>query len=381
MVWRLKTQFHHDEEKLKENNINTLLNNCWIGSIDEARKRAVPAYTFTKMSELPLEIQLKIWGRTLSACRGEPRMYRIDTMTDDKERIQIYNLSQDSGPGTSRAVERPHTRLEEIKHMLVILQVCQTSRMAALEVCSVLQSCKRDFKAYSTHYLRYYATRYDKFALKGSWYDHKFLVDILANTIDEPPSIHFVAEENSFLSIQRLIVDLNIFAKFPLDLWAQFYNLRSLTISMLPDDFPSNIDMVKSLKFCKRVAWVREKVLFSLQTAKKEQRPDWRIPKIKITGDFHVRPIDVDVGRKVGKASQKDAGEFEDDAIWYQQTVALMTHTIPHDEIRRYKLRYSRKVILPESTGRPEQPHERALGEEPRQQEKGYFVFSVDVLI
>ncbi|KAE8443656.1 hypothetical protein EG329_001514 [Mollisiaceae sp. DMI_Dod_QoI] len=258
----------------------------------------------------------------------------------------------------------------------------------------------------------YFATLYDKFYMGGRWDQYKVLVDMLIEKNTSRPLLSGVkADLERLRSIQHLIVDLDIFAAVPVDLWAEFPRLESLTIALDreyldPYDVADTLYLIKPKKGTRlgnRAEWLYEKALISLKAAREKHPFQWRIPKIdvvaqltNISAEDGIEEYDSDDGisQTSGDTYESEQNgeledgfengseddledeledeledgkedEEEDDRSWYLQTAAQMTHAIPQSEFRTLKHKYqpSEKIGLGHWGWQPDREIKKNLGD------------------
>lgn len=318
---------------------------------------------------------------SMAARTRSPRIFPMIKRRDDEEWDGARG-SYRRYKGSSR-IYKTNTPFE-ITYELVILGVCKTSHMVALKVYTLLQKKLYNSKLASASY---YATLYDKFYMGGLWHQHKVLLDLMIRRhTTRPLSQHVQADLARLQGIKHFVIDLSIFAGVPVDLWAEFQNLESLTISIYPEKAANTLRFVrprKGTKLGKRAGWVLRKALLSFEGVKSNHiNPDWRIPKVEVVAQYSSTEADCEIEEDVSDdeschapadmtiieqssahgggldedretttieegaiqiGDDEDYPEMdgpEDDSLWYQETEAKMTHTVPPERLRKLKHRH-----------------------------------------
>jgi hypothetical protein len=331
--------------------------------IDEMRKHAVPAYTFTKFSDLPPEFQLRIWS--LAARTEEPQIHLVVAMTDDRSQSE-WN----SSPYCSYGVEGSSRINRDVsiwdpKPVPTVLHISSDSRMVAQTVYTrLLFSDRSDVP---TGQEGYFNTLYDSFYFGHKiWTDFKILVDTLL-TLNTTRPLHSSVKRDlkRFQNVRFFIVDFNIFAGAPSRLWAEFHKLEKLTIAIYPYERISNPEATpdavspafikphRGSYHGKRADWLHQAALDSLQAAKDHDVPQWKIPEIEVvvrrTGNDEIYDTvmeewaDEDMSEMEG-----DIEKFKDDSVWYEQATKVLAQTVSPAEVKRLKSKFlpSRQVRI-----------------------------------
>lgn len=136
-------------------------------------------------------------------------------------------------------------RSSRIEHLKVsasypvpaLLHVCRVAREEARKVYTPMNS--RVLFGGQKYREAYFNTLYDSFHICGrSWDDVKVLVDFAIKiNCDRPLRPDVQRDLNGLLLIRNLIVDFNIFAEVPVQVWAGFRKLERLTISFIPCNY------------------------------------------------------------------------------------------------------------------------------------------------
>jgi hypothetical protein len=302
--------------------------------IDEIRKHAVPAYTFTKFPDLPPEIQLRIWS--LAARTEEPQVHYVVAMIDD-ELASSWNWSYFSYEleGSSR-IKRDSSRSWDPKPVPTVLHVSRDSRMVAQKIYTRL--CFSKYSSAGAHPDReaYINTLYDSFYIgHKEWSDFKILVD-MSTKLNTTRPLHKLVQRDlkRFQNIRFFIVDFNIFGAAPPRIWAEFNKLDKLTIAIYPHktisnperppytDEPSFIRPHRCYTHGKRVVWLHQAALDLLQSVKDHDVPQWKIPDVEVvvrrTGradaddDVQEEWVDEDISDE----EYYDMEELTDNSVW-----------------------------------------------------------------
>ena len=345
------------------------------------RKRMVPAYTFELFPKLPTEIQYRIWSLAARVEETKPNVHRVISMREERGRSGEINYKHFSKylEGSSQLwvirVDADHEIPMDMEELPIVFQICSDSRKIGQEIFAELPF---------VHWLNmgkiskmYFHTRYDSIYLGEqkyggyTWSEFKILVDLLLKqhtTRSFKPAVQREMEE--FRKIRNLIVDLNVFAGAPLNLWAEFPKLEQLTIAFYPfdqvyqpeapidtslKDHPGFIVPKAGSKYATRAAWILQSVTASLERVVRKDLPGWKIPKIKVlvrsTWDLqldnavqHGLPMPIDQG--ADETDGQDQKEEDDDSAWYESAARAMTYHVPIEEIKRLKHKFlpSRRV-------------------------------------
>lgn len=327
--------------------------------ISKVQTTTVPAYSFTKFNQLPVEIQLRIW--CLTARMDEPQTHAIAPMTEEESESYYSESYAYCLRGSSRINCEANRWPKRRRRIPFVLHVCQRSRGVALKIYTHIAA--RYESGSWPQCEAYFNTLYDSFYMGYEpWNEFKILVDILIKfNTTRPLQTKVQKDMEQLRNIRRLIVDLNIFGAVPAKVWTEFPKLEKLTIAFYafntisdtePRAYERNLVFTKAQrgsKYGKRAQWVVTSAKSALEAAKTDGKFEWKLPVIEAL----VRRVSNDevddfveeewTDREV---SDEDEADEDADATWYEQAAARMTHNVPKDEFKRLKHRHhpSRQV-------------------------------------
>jgi 2EXR family len=325
--------------------------------LDAVRNTTVPAYSFTKFRELPVEIRAKIWS--LAARVDEPQIHAFVSMNNDKSLTiypDIYNYILN---GSSRILCESREWPARKWPLSSILHTCHQSRAVALNIYTCL-AAKKTLEVRPSQEA-YFNTLYGSFYMGYEpWNDFKILVDIIIKLNTTRPLRTDVQKDMERLrNIRNLIVDLNIFGAVPACVWAEFPKLEKLTIAFYGygtisekepggDERELVFKKPQSGKYRKRSDWVVTAATKTLKAAKRSVMAEWKLPTVEAVlrrvdaDEYNVVDSDSedeDLDQNISNEEAEEADE-DDDSAWYQQAAAKMVHDVPKQEIKRLKHRH-----------------------------------------
>ncbi|KAH9215923.1 hypothetical protein DL95DRAFT_388237 [Leptodontidium sp. 2 PMI_412] len=347
-------------QKRKRSEFNSsFLRNLKTMPISDVRKYTIPAYTFTRFPDLPMEIQLRIWS--MASRSQEPATHSLIGMDWEEE----YNGCRVNRRGSSRLQHANWTSPSIEALWPVILRTCRNSRYVGLSVFA-------RFNFEHMGFFPYVPVAYDSFYIGCSpWTEFKLLVDLLIkeNTTREMDSA--VKTDLAMLcKMRHIVVDFNVFAGVPSTVWTHFPDLESLTVSFYPSVHivdtnkdkhgpatrPTFVTPKPDTKFGRRAEWITTAVNTRLQTAK-DTVHNWTLPKIQVvlrgSEDDEVSRGD----RHPGESGDEDDGSTDDEsengelqakkeAIFYSEASERLSRIVSKADISRLKRRYHRRRVV-----------------------------------
>lgn len=336
--------------------------------IEQTRRQAIPAYTFTGFPNLPCELQLKIWS--LATRFEKPRTHFLS----DNSFSEIVNHYHEN-----------ETRVPQV------LQVCHQSRVKAQKVLIRFGygrdahefydpeypfdspfSCDSDVSYHSgirsdpfggyednpDDYVRsekYVNALYDTFYVgDSSWYRFPLLLDkIIKLNLTPPRRFHHPSVDleklDRFRNIRLLAIDLSMFHRLPAEIWTEFTNLESLSLVIYPW-IHGTIAGVSQRRFTpyrsKQTIEVKEAHLVQLTLGRedtcsstvkkmvlkfasdsfedvKRKLPEWNAPKVQVM-----------LRKLVGQWEEDQSKAREDDATCFRTFLATKSHQGWKDDIQ-----------------------------------------------
>ncbi|KAE8443657.1 hypothetical protein EG329_001515 [Mollisiaceae sp. DMI_Dod_QoI] len=330
---------------------------CFQG-IEQARKTVVPAYAFDRFQELPTEIRSKIWS--CASRTREPRVNIIEAMDGAQSSLSFYVCSERQQKTRSSQVNND----DDCKTVPTILQVCRESRLIAQQVYTLMTLPVFDSEESSVREV-YFNTLYDSFYMSSreTWTHYKVLVDLFIKLNSTRPLRQQVQRDVMRLqNIRILIVDFNIFATAPARVWAEFQKLEKIVIGIFPYDTIQNYEErslelrrrfecivpQQGTKYGKRVSWLQEFAVRTLNKIKADEVPQWVVPRLEVVIRKTGKDIDDEVVEKSSerkedsaKSEQKDKDEGRDnDSTWYRQAEARMKHGFSKKQLSLLKQKH-----------------------------------------
>ncbi|CZT50839.1 uncharacterized protein RSE6_11903 [Rhynchosporium secalis] len=316
------------------------------GGVKKARQETVPAYTFERFLELPVELQIQIWS--MGARSEPPKFHTILPLSYDiVDPMRKAPLGQPVITGSSRILqERP------FKKIPAILQVCHLSRLLSEKVYTRMRCYgKKAVRTWDSE--GYFNTLYDDFYFgEHSWESFKILIDVVSqqNTTRQLKT-KVQRDMNRLLKIRNLFIDFRILVDAPISIWAEFANLTKITIVTYPliqfnRDIPRSdekLAFVKAQKgtlFGNYAAWVRKVVSAALEKVK-SKHPEWNVPKVEAL----VRKLGGDSDGMLVESWTDDLAEYKradmkvewctvsENSIWYERARIRLKSTIAPADI------------------------------------------------
>jgi len=183
----------------------------------------------------------------------------------------------------------------------------------------------------------YFNTLNDSFHICGrSWGDVKVLVDFAIKiNCDRPLRSDVQRDLNGLLEIRNLIVDFNIFAEVPVQVWAEFRKLERLTISFSPWDYISDSghdwtedDDVLYLEapkpdtiLDKHAQWIVDAATKSFQKVEIDKSTNWKPPQLSAM--VSREKVDPDDSEDEVDPDPEDDSDYDDDN-WYEKAKEKM---------------------------------------------------------
>ncbi|KAE9364604.1 hypothetical protein N431DRAFT_421711 [Stipitochalara longipes BDJ] len=351
---RARSRFKKEEHHRRLDLMYPFGHRIWSEGIEEVRRKMVPAYTFVKFGALPLELQARIWS--MAARFEDPKLRVIQHM-------------QGTQVGSS-LIDYDRWKFEPFPN---ILHVCRTSRV---EVMKVYTQMSTSTSVYINSYINvkpYINTLYDSFYMgEKEWDQFKILIDLVVKENTTQPLRPAVQTDlDALLNIRFLMVDLNIFGAAPINLWANFPKLEKLSIIFYPFEettvvvgeqlrnfTPEFVKPQRGSWHGKRAEWIVNLASKSIEKAKAEAVPDWKVPKLEAlvrrTGteiDFEIEDEFTDDEITVeydNSDDERERNEVEEN--WRGQAAARMTHAqVPRDKIEAWKRKYLSPSYVPDS--------------------------------
>ncbi|MAD84556.1 MAG: hypothetical protein CL912_16480 [Deltaproteobacteria bacterium] len=266
------------------------------GGLEGARRNTIPAYTFTKFRQLPVELQENIWS--MATRSGRSKIRKILAMRYDVSPSHGDGaLAGRASEGSSRIIREHNTWTSE--KTPVTLCVCRDSRRVAQRIHTRMRFCGARQRAQRPE--AYFNTLYDQFYLaEYPWNDFKLLIDILIKQNTTRPLQPKVERDmDRFFEIRYLTVDFHIFAGVPTSVWVEFPKLVKLTIGIYPYEAINDREAIpdrdlgfvkpqRGSKYGKRADWVLSAASTALRAAGDERR-HWKMPElevlVRLTGD------------------------------------------------------------------------------------------------
>jgi hypothetical protein len=187
----------------------------------------------------------------------------------------------------------------------------------------------------------YFNTLYDSFYICGrSWDDVKVLVDFAVKiNCDRPLRPDVQRDLNGLLEIRNLIVDFNVFAEVPVQVWAEFRKLERLTISFSPWDYISDsghdgtedddelyLEAPKPDTILdKHAKWIIDAATKSFQNIEIDKTTTWKAPQLSAM--VSREKVDPDDSEDEVDPDPEDDSDYDDDN-WYEEAKEKMATTV-----------------------------------------------------
>ncbi|CAG8982311.1 hypothetical protein HYALB_00005311 [Hymenoscyphus albidus] len=312
--------------------------------IKKTRDATVPAYTFVKFLELPVELRHMIWvfGTGHRNPRERDLEYTRAKLPFLNQSVVFPSPESDIFPlhyqGREQYASSPSPLRESPPSLL---HTCRESRAVAQKIFFALP-CNLLYGGFSSQL--YFNSLFDNFYMEGTWASHDvILICLLAKFGSKkaplPEMLHYI---NLAQAIRNMTVSIDIFVDIPIKYWAEFTSLRTLSIGIYhersdtetPDDvmcFPHEfLNPIPESNDAKRAEYVLRVTTKAFESYAK-RNPKFKSPKLDVViqhkehhNNFAILPED---GTELEIASKWDfehfqyiqlSGEKESDHPWIE---------------------------------------------------------------